>query len=404
MAEAEIKYSHLDYGAWREFQADPAGFLTAAVNKYIINAPTNWSLPFNHPFYDVPVAIAFGDGDSPVFLDIKKQYPWTLTPRECLEKTPKVQVSTVDGTPKSKVDIPGRSHLPVITVNGEITWPKGEPPLPPWPAQTESAGPPSGGVGNSYGGTPAVKAAPKPPEYVTCISIGVPIHPGTLKAEASYPWGNSPDLKMHSLWGSHLGSVADITSYVVNLLQMFGYIAIAPTFTAWGHEFLMDFQYEGPTSRYTISPCPEREWAVAAGLGTYGLSDMIITSRGMAVILTTIMTSLKIPPSAKPTQEYCLYYRNGSCKKCIPRCPGQAISVAMDPPGRLAAKCDAGAVAASVYNLTYLKDRMVKELGDYSQVYGNLIWGGGGPGRPVLSFSACGRCYTDVPCATGIPD
>ncbi|MGD0781060.1 MAG: hypothetical protein ABR954_09855 [Dehalococcoidales bacterium] len=166
----------------------------------------------------------------------------------------------------------------------------------------------------------------------------------------------------------------------------------------------MDFQYEGPTSRQSISPCCEREWAVAAGLGTYGLTDMVITEKGMAVILTTIMTSAKIPPSPKPAKEYCLFYRDGSCMKCIPRCPGQAISTKINPAGRLAAKCNAGGVAAAAYNNNYLKDRMVKELGDYANISGNIIWGSSGLGMPILSFAACGRCYTDVPCATDIPD
>jgi hypothetical protein len=409
----------LNYGSIKEFNADPAKFLTDLVNKYVSFGSTNWAVPFNHPYYAAPVAIAFGDGDSQAFQDIKNRQPWTLTPRECLENPPAVQVSTVNGVPKSKVDIPGRKHLPVISENGEITWPSGEPPLPPWQA-AESGGPGSANIGNSYGSGKAVETsrgassnAPpsfgkpvpqKPFEHVTCISIGLPIHPETLRVEASYPWGNSPEMKLHSVLGSHVGCAADITSFVVNTLQMFGYVTIAPTFTSWGHEFLMDFQYEGPTSRQSISPCCEREWAVAAGLGTYGLTDMVITKQGMAVILTTIMTSAEISPSPKPQKEYCLFYRDGSCRKCIPRCPGQAIDAEMNPPGRLAAKCDAGGVAAMIYNNTYLKDRMVKELGDYAEMSGNIIWGGSGIRRAILSFPACGRCYTDVPCATSIPD
>jgi hypothetical protein len=379
--------------SFKSFQENPAKILIEIINQYVDTAPTNWSLPFQHPFFLSPVAIAFGDGDSPDFMGIKRKYPWTLTPRECLEKPPAVQVSTINGIPKSRVEMPGRAYAPIITQNGEITWPRGEPPLPPWKAETAQ-----------------MASAEKPPmplksfDHVSCISIGLPIHPETLKAEVSYPWGNSPDLKVHSLWGSHVGFVADISSYIVSILQLMGYLAIAPTFTVWGQEFMMDFQYEGATSRDTISPCPEREWAAAAGLGTYGLPDMIITEKGMAVILTTIMTSAELPPTPKPDKEYCLYYRNASCIKCISRCPGQAISINTNPPGRLAAKCEAGGVAAANYNITYLKERMLKDLGDCANMSGNIIWGGNGMGRHILSFPACGRCYTDVPCATRIPD
>jgi hypothetical protein len=415
------KLYRLDYRAIKEFEADPARFLIDAINGHVASATTNWAIPFSHPYYDTPVAIAFGDGDSGAFQDIKKRQPWTLTPRECLENPPAVHVSTPNGIPKSKVDIPSRNHVPLISKDGEIAWTTGEPPLPPW-KPVERGGPGSRSIGNSYGsGNPAGDGTPttghtslpasigklsaqKPIDYVTCISIGLPLHPETLRVEASYPWGNSPEMKLHSLSGSHVGCAADVTAFIVNLLQMFGYVTIAPTFTAWGQEFLLDFQYEGPTSRQSISPCCEREWAVAAGLGTYGLPDMVITQRGMAVILTTIMTSAKIPPSTGPSQEYCLFYRSGSCMKCVPRCPGQAISSEMSPPGRLAAKCDAGGVAAMNYNNTYLKDRMVRELGDYANVSGNIIFGGSGIRRPILSFPACGRCYTDVPCATGVPE
>lgn len=163
-------------------------------------------------------------------------------------------------------------------------------------------------------------------------------------------------------------------------------------------------QHEGPTSRQPISPCPEREWAYAAGLGTYGLSDMLITEKGMAVILTSVMTSVAIPPSPRPTQEHCLFFRDRSCVACVPRCPGQAIDPGMQPPGRLAAKCDAGSVAASIYNSTYEHARMLGEIGTYGDMSGNLIWEGAGMKLPLLSFPACGRCYTDVPCSTRIPE
>jgi hypothetical protein len=404
MSEAGKNLSRLNYQALSSFKSDPGKFITESVNDYVNSAPTNWSIPFQHQFFASPVVIAFGDGDSQDFLDIKRKYPWTLTPRECLEKPPAVKVSTVTGSPKSNVDMPGRDYMPVITEKGEITWPKGEPPLPPWQAKgaVPISKPPA--IGSSYGKASdnpgPIPPNAKPLEHVTCISIGFPIHPDTLKAENSYPWGNSPDHKVHSLFGAHLGFIGDASLFIVNLLQMFGYRAIAPTFTTWGQEFMMDFQYEGTTSRDTISPCPERQWAFAAGLGTWGLPDMIITEKGMAVLLTTIMTSARIPPSTKPTKEHCLYYRDRSCNKCISRCPGQAISVN----GRLAAKCDAGAAAAVNYNLKYLKDRMINELGDYANMSGNIMYGGSGMERPAIGFPSCGRCYSGVPCATQIPE
>jgi hypothetical protein len=400
----------IDFTLWK---SDTAKFITDAVNDYVDVAPTNWSKPFNHPFFTTPAVIAFGDGDAEDYLNIKKVWPWTLTPRECLEKQPGLTVGPVDGAPqqRSMIQMPG-GHSPthaVITRDGKTTYPNGEPPLPPWPpAPTSGQGP--AGLPSRGGHSPGV----------TCISIGLPIHPETLKAETSYPIGNSPEFKAMSLWGAHTGFIGDLSYYLVNLLQSLGVAAIAPTFTDWGHEMMMDFQYEGPTSRYSISPAAERAWAVAAGLGTYGLHDMVISRKGTAIIITTIMTSARVPPTPKPTIEYCLWYRNGSCGKCVGRCPGQAIYTKLPPnpafpegapfpngpvptDGRLAAKCDAGSFAASEYNQTYLRDRMLKETGDYAATYCSIIFGST-VGLPFLSFPACGRCYTDVPCATGIPE
>ena len=400
----------IDFTLWK---SDPGKFINDAVNDYVGTAPTNWSKPFNHSFFTAPVVIAFGDGDSEDYSNIKKVWPWTLTPRECLEKQPVITVGTVDGAPKSRsmIQMPGGRSLThaVVGRDGKTTYPNGEPPLPPWlPTPPSGSGPAGLPFNNMH--SPGV----------TCISIGLPIHHQTIKAEASYPVGNSPEFKAMSLWGAHTGFVGDLSYYIVNLLQSLGAAAIAPTFTDWGHEMMMDFQYEGPTSRYSISPAPERAWAVAAGLGTYGLHDMVISSKGTAIILTTIMTSVKIAPTPKPTSEYCLWYRNHSCTRCVDRCPGQAIYTKLPPnpafpdgapfpngpaptDGRLAAKCDAGSFAASEYNQTFLRDRMLTETGNYADTFCSIVFGGT-VGMPFLKFPACGRCHTDVPCATVIPE
>jgi hypothetical protein len=83
----------LTYGAIKEFQADPAIILTNVTNDYINIAATNWSVPFQHPYFSSPVAIAFGDGDSQSFQEINRKFPWTVTPRECLENPPAVKLN-----------------------------------------------------------------------------------------------------------------------------------------------------------------------------------------------------------------------------------------------------------------------------------------------------------------------
>jgi epoxyqueuosine reductase len=72
-----------------------------------------------------------------------------------------------------------------------------------------------------------------------------------------------------------------------------------------------------------------RHAAYISGLGTFGLSDGLITEKGKAVRFTTLI--IEAPFEVKPLpyvnhQEWCLFYKNGSCGVCISRCPIDAIT------------------------------------------------------------------------------
>ncbi len=67
----------------------------------------------------------------------------------------------------------------------------------------------------------------------------------------------------------------------------------------------------------------ERHVAFICGLGTFGLSKGIITKKGMAGRLCSVVTEAKLPLS---TRYYTEIYENCSmCGACIPRCPVDAI-------------------------------------------------------------------------------
>ncbi len=69
----------------------------------------------------------------------------------------------------------------------------------------------------------------------------------------------------------------------------------------------------------------ERHVAFICGLGTFGLSKGIITKKGMAGRLFSVVTEADLPKS-KPY--YTEIYENCSlCGACIPRCPVDAISL-----------------------------------------------------------------------------
>jgi len=73
----------------------------------------------------------------------------------------------------------------------------------------------------------------------------------------------------------------------------------------------------------------ERHAAYAAGLGTFGLCDGLITSKGKAMRCGSVVARFKCTPASRPYQDhhaYCLFFSQGTCGKCIDRCPAGAVT------------------------------------------------------------------------------
>ncbi|MGE4421618.1 MAG: 4Fe-4S ferredoxin [Pseudodesulfovibrio sp.] len=73
----------------------------------------------------------------------------------------------------------------------------------------------------------------------------------------------------------------------------------------------------------------ERHTAHACGLGTFGLSDGLITPRGKAIRVGSVIVRAHITPTPRPYtrhNEWCLFHATGKCRACIKRCPAGAIS------------------------------------------------------------------------------
>ena len=155
---------------------------------------------------------------------------------------------------------------------------------------------------------------------------------------------------------------------VVSRLDQTGIDAVAP--------MLAPFWSRSDQGPY--APCSnwsERHAAYAAGLGTFGLCDGLITPVGKAMRTGSVLARLAIEPSARPytdRHEYCLFYRHGNCGKCIPRCPVEALSTA----GHDKQRC-----------MQYTEVGMNKVM---LSAYG-------------LDTYACGLCQTGVPCMDHIP-
>jgi epoxyqueuosine reductase len=135
--------------------------------------------------------------------------------------------------------------------------------------------------------------------------------------------------------------------------------------------------YESKKSpRYSLSSTwSERHAAYAAGLGTFGLCDGLITQKGKAIRCGSVVARIRIKPSERvysDHHQYCLFYAEGICGKCMKRCPAGAISEI----GHDKLKCSA-----------YLEN---------TRQYVKTKFGFEGYG--------CGLCQTRVPCESGIPN
>jgi epoxyqueuosine reductase len=159
--------------------------------------------------------------------------------------------------------------------------------------------------------------------------------------------------------------------HLISTLGEAGYKAVAPATPP-----LWNYIQPSQASRIpTASNWSERHAAYAAGLGTFGLCDGLITPAGKAMRCGSVIAPIHIHPSPRPYADhhaYCLFYAEGTCGKCIERCPAGAIS----KEGHDKAKC-----GQYLYQVErqYIKDHY--DLEGY----------------------ACGLCQTCVPCESGIP-
>lgn len=315
------------------FNDNPARFLEDTIKDFVMTSPLNCAVAFEkQPFFVEPVVV-FADGDDPVFTDLKRIIgTYHLTPREALENLPM--------NPKT------------LGVIGRIGRATSSPPGP---------------------------SGFKPPhfEHVSIISGALPINPETCLDEGKTRFGGSIRHKLTSWIGGHTGFARTVTIYIENLLMVLGYTAISPSAAPYGEQ---NWERAGKTCRTSISNWSERHIGAACGLGTFGLHGQLITPKGAAVYLFSVVTDLELEPTPKTqTMENCLFLRDGSCKKCIERCPGGAIS----EEGRDPYKCNDNAI-----NSVIRAPQPTADLGIFER-YRH---------RP-----ACGLCFTNVPCQSRIP-
>lgn len=204
------------------------------------------------------------------------------------------------------------------------------------------------------------------PGAATVISWVAPITCATL--ESNRHETDKPSLAWAQTRSFGDDFLMEMRRHLVAWLEQRGYRARAPLLEAT-YQRLVD------TPVGLASSWSERHVAYAAGLGTFSLNDGLITARGIAHRLGSIVTDLVLTPTFSQRPGYrdnCLYYHNGSCRACVKRCPADAIDTA----GHDKNRCSDFVYGAKTAPLI--------------EQYGTPITG-------------CGLCQTKVPCEARIP-
>ena len=155
---------------------------------------------------------------------------------------------------------------------------------------------------------------------------------------------------------------------IVTLLMSNGILAVAPDMTPM-------FNYRKYPNVGWASPWSHRHIAYAAGLGTFGMSDFLITEKGVAHRCGSFVVNLKLQPNKERNRDihaHCLQYQGINCLKCKQRCPVDAIS-------------------QNGHNKDICGNKVIGSTLFCNKNYHIFIYG-------------CGLCSTKIPCESGIPN
>lgn len=155
---------------------------------------------------------------------------------------------------------------------------------------------------------------------------------------------------------------------IVTLLMSRGVLAVSPDVTPLFNK-----------KRYPkvgwASPWSHRHMAYAAGLGTFGMHDFLITEKGCAHRAGSFVVNRKLEPNRQRPEDihaYCLQYQGIRCMKCARKCPVDAIS------------------EQTAHDKEACYQKVAKSIKYCNSNYHIFIYG-------------CGLCATGVPCESKIP-
>ena len=157
-----------------------------------------------------------------------------------------------------------------------------------------------------------------------------------------------------------------LNAHLIGYLQHMGYRAAVPK-----EALTFDRQR-------LISNWSHRHFAYAAGLGTFGINNMLITKSGCCGRFSSLVTNLDVIADDPICEDLCLYKKNKRCGICVLNCP-------------------MGALSASEYDRHTCYALLRENATVYTQFgssYANETGSADGEGSEV-----CAKCITASPCA-----
>ena len=173
--------------------------------------------------------------------------------------------------------------------------------------------------------------------------------PGEL---ASKEWAETYE-KTNALFGG-------LNRHIIAVLEGKGYAGRVP-------EAALTFD-----NKKLVAYWSQRHMAYAAGLGTFGLNNMLITKKGCCGRLNSVVTDLDVETDSPMKEELCLYRKNGSCGVCVMKCVGNALT-------------REGFDRKACYRMCLKNAAVYQNLGSS---YGSTV-----------GSEVCGKCISLSPCA-----
>ncbi len=121
--------------------------------------------------------------------------------------------------------------------------------------------------------------------------------------------------------------------------------------------------------RKLISRWSHKHLAYIAGLGTFGCNHLLITASGCCGRLGSLVTSMPLPPTPRPDQEWCLEKAGSECFACVLKCSYEAL-----------------------FENRYDRRKCYEQCLINDRYYADL---------PLVDV--CGKCACEVPCSYCIP-